>query len=185
MVIAHELAHIQRLDPFVNVFQVCVETLLFYHPAVWWLNTAHSRGARALLRRHGGRALRQRRRIRARAHADGRMAQRTGLGDGRQPRSADRAHRPRAWPEDSRRRNARHRTHGQRPLPDRCTRRRKCTAGNAHPPLAHASSSAQATPKPVSNSVATAGFAEHSDSKALRRAERHSSVDLRPPTSMP
>jgi beta-lactamase regulating signal transducer with metallopeptidase domain/uncharacterized protein YnzC (UPF0291/DUF896 family) len=38
LVIAHELAHIQRLDPFVNVFQVCVETLLFYHPAVWWLN---------------------------------------------------------------------------------------------------------------------------------------------------
>src|ERR1022692_4543854 len=37
-VVAHELAHIQRLDPFVNVFQVCVETLLFYHPAVWWLN---------------------------------------------------------------------------------------------------------------------------------------------------
>jgi len=37
-VIAHELAHIRRLDPFVNVFQVCVETLLFYHPAVWWLN---------------------------------------------------------------------------------------------------------------------------------------------------
>src|SRR5579864_3501783 len=38
VVIAHELAHIQRLDPFVNVFQVCVETLLFYHPAIWWLN---------------------------------------------------------------------------------------------------------------------------------------------------
>src|SRR5580693_8807666 len=38
LVIAHELAHIQRFDPFVNVFQVCVETLLFYHPAVWWLN---------------------------------------------------------------------------------------------------------------------------------------------------
>lgn len=37
-VIAHELAHIQRLDPFVNVFQIGVETLLFYHPAVWWLN---------------------------------------------------------------------------------------------------------------------------------------------------
>jgi len=37
-VIAHELAHIQRLDPFLNVFQVCVETLLFYHPAIWWLN---------------------------------------------------------------------------------------------------------------------------------------------------
>jgi beta-lactamase regulating signal transducer with metallopeptidase domain len=38
LVIAHELAHVQRFDTFVNVFQVCVETLLFYHPAVWWLN---------------------------------------------------------------------------------------------------------------------------------------------------
>lgn len=38
LVIAHELAHIQRFDSFVNLFQVCVETLLFYHPAVWWLN---------------------------------------------------------------------------------------------------------------------------------------------------
>ncbi len=37
-IIAHELAHIRRLDAFVNAFQVCVETLLFYHPAVWWLN---------------------------------------------------------------------------------------------------------------------------------------------------
>jgi beta-lactamase regulating signal transducer with metallopeptidase domain/predicted flap endonuclease-1-like 5' DNA nuclease len=38
LVVAHELAHIQRLDPFVNVFQVVAEALLFYHPAVWWLN---------------------------------------------------------------------------------------------------------------------------------------------------
>ncbi len=38
LVIVHELAHIQRLDPFVNVFQIAVETLLFYHPGVWWLN---------------------------------------------------------------------------------------------------------------------------------------------------
>ena len=37
-VIAHELAHIQRFDAFVNAFQIAVETLLFYHPAVWWLN---------------------------------------------------------------------------------------------------------------------------------------------------
>jgi len=37
-VIAHELAHVQRLDPFVNLFQIAVETLLFYHPAVWWLS---------------------------------------------------------------------------------------------------------------------------------------------------
>jgi len=37
-VVAHELAHIQRFDAFVNVFQIVVETLLFYHPGVWWLN---------------------------------------------------------------------------------------------------------------------------------------------------
>src|ERR1700734_2912794 len=37
-VIAHELAHIRRFDTFVNLFQIAVETLLFYHPAVWWLN---------------------------------------------------------------------------------------------------------------------------------------------------
>src|SRR6266851_5847029 len=35
-VIAHELAHIRRLDCFVNLFQIATETLLFYHPAVWW-----------------------------------------------------------------------------------------------------------------------------------------------------
>ena len=37
-IIAHELAHIRHYDAFVNVFQIGVETLLFYHPAVWWLN---------------------------------------------------------------------------------------------------------------------------------------------------
>jgi beta-lactamase regulating signal transducer with metallopeptidase domain len=37
-IIAHELAHIKRFDSLVNLFQVVVETLLFYHPAVWWLN---------------------------------------------------------------------------------------------------------------------------------------------------
>ena len=37
-VIAHELAHIRRHDFLVNLLQVLVETLLFYHPAVWWLN---------------------------------------------------------------------------------------------------------------------------------------------------
>jgi beta-lactamase regulating signal transducer with metallopeptidase domain len=35
--VAHELAHIQRLDAFVNLFQIAVESLLFYHPAIWWL----------------------------------------------------------------------------------------------------------------------------------------------------
>src|SRR5213595_234646 len=37
-VIAHELAHIRRLDCFVNLFQIATETLLFYHPAVWWMS---------------------------------------------------------------------------------------------------------------------------------------------------
>ena len=37
-VIAHELAHVRRHDFFVNLLQILVETLLFYHPAIWWLN---------------------------------------------------------------------------------------------------------------------------------------------------
>jgi len=37
-VIVHELAHIKRLDCFVNLFQIAVETVLFYHPAVWWVS---------------------------------------------------------------------------------------------------------------------------------------------------
>jgi beta-lactamase regulating signal transducer with metallopeptidase domain len=37
-VLAHELAHIRRWDPWVNALQRVVETLLFYHPAVWWLS---------------------------------------------------------------------------------------------------------------------------------------------------
>jgi beta-lactamase regulating signal transducer with metallopeptidase domain len=35
--LAHELAHIRRHDYLVNLLQTCVETLLFYHPAVWWV----------------------------------------------------------------------------------------------------------------------------------------------------
>jgi beta-lactamase regulating signal transducer with metallopeptidase domain len=35
-VIAHELAHIKRHDYLVNVLQVIVESLFFYHPVVWW-----------------------------------------------------------------------------------------------------------------------------------------------------
>jgi beta-lactamase regulating signal transducer with metallopeptidase domain len=37
-IIAHELAHIKRWDLLVNAFQIGAETLLFYHPAVWWVN---------------------------------------------------------------------------------------------------------------------------------------------------
>jgi cytohesin len=38
-VIAHELAHIRRFDLWINLAQRVIETLLFYHPAVWWLSS--------------------------------------------------------------------------------------------------------------------------------------------------
>jgi beta-lactamase regulating signal transducer with metallopeptidase domain len=38
MILAHELAHIRRNDFFVNLMQAVIETLLFYHPAVWWIS---------------------------------------------------------------------------------------------------------------------------------------------------
>ena len=34
----HELAHIRRSDPLVNALQCVAETVLFYHPAVWWVS---------------------------------------------------------------------------------------------------------------------------------------------------
>jgi beta-lactamase regulating signal transducer with metallopeptidase domain len=37
-VLAHELAHIRRRDYLVNLLQTASETLLFYHPAVWWVS---------------------------------------------------------------------------------------------------------------------------------------------------
>jgi beta-lactamase regulating signal transducer with metallopeptidase domain len=37
-VIAHELAHLRRRDLLINLLQRIAETLLFYHPAVWWLS---------------------------------------------------------------------------------------------------------------------------------------------------
>ncbi len=36
--LAHELAHIRRHDYLVNLVQTAIETLLFYHPAVWWVS---------------------------------------------------------------------------------------------------------------------------------------------------
>lgn len=36
--ILHELAHVRRLDTFANLLLVGVETVLFYHPAVWWVS---------------------------------------------------------------------------------------------------------------------------------------------------
>jgi len=36
--LAHELAHVRRLDYLVNLLQRVVEALLFFHPSVWWLS---------------------------------------------------------------------------------------------------------------------------------------------------
>jgi beta-lactamase regulating signal transducer with metallopeptidase domain len=38
VVLAHELAHVRRADFFWNLVQTLAETLLFFHPAVWWIS---------------------------------------------------------------------------------------------------------------------------------------------------
>jgi cytohesin len=38
-IIAHEMAHIRRFDLWINLGQRVIETLLFYHPAIWWLSS--------------------------------------------------------------------------------------------------------------------------------------------------
>ncbi len=37
-ILAHELAHIRRNDYLVNLLQTAIETVLFYHPGVWWMS---------------------------------------------------------------------------------------------------------------------------------------------------
>ncbi len=37
-VLAHELAHLRRYDHLVNLLQRVIESLLFFHPAVWWVS---------------------------------------------------------------------------------------------------------------------------------------------------
>jgi GWxTD domain-containing protein len=37
-ILAHELAHIRRHDYLINTIQRLVESLLFYHPAAWWIS---------------------------------------------------------------------------------------------------------------------------------------------------
>jgi beta-lactamase regulating signal transducer with metallopeptidase domain len=37
-ILAHELGHIRRHDYLVNLLQAMLETVLFYHPAVWWIS---------------------------------------------------------------------------------------------------------------------------------------------------
>jgi beta-lactamase regulating signal transducer with metallopeptidase domain len=36
--LAHELAHVRRHDYLVNLLQAMLETVLFYHPGVWWVS---------------------------------------------------------------------------------------------------------------------------------------------------
>ncbi|MGH8211888.1 MAG: TonB family protein [Rhodanobacteraceae bacterium] len=38
LILAHELCHVRRWDYLVNLVQVVLETLLFYHPVVHWLS---------------------------------------------------------------------------------------------------------------------------------------------------
>ncbi|HEX4039743.1 MAG TPA: M56 family metallopeptidase [Acidobacteriaceae bacterium] len=38
VVLSHELAHIRRRDYLWNILQTVVETLFFFHPAVWWIS---------------------------------------------------------------------------------------------------------------------------------------------------
>lgn len=38
LILLHELAHIRRHDYLINLFQTIIETILFYHPAVWWVS---------------------------------------------------------------------------------------------------------------------------------------------------
>ena len=37
-ILAHELAHIRRHDYLINLLQMLLETLFFYHPAIWWIS---------------------------------------------------------------------------------------------------------------------------------------------------
>lgn len=36
-IIAHELAHLRRYDFILNVVQLFIESIFYYHPAIWWL----------------------------------------------------------------------------------------------------------------------------------------------------
>jgi beta-lactamase regulating signal transducer with metallopeptidase domain len=38
MALLHELAHVRRCDNLVNLVQRVIESLLFFHPAVWWVS---------------------------------------------------------------------------------------------------------------------------------------------------
>lgn len=38
IVLQHELAHIKRNDFIINIFQIFIETIFFFHPATWWIS---------------------------------------------------------------------------------------------------------------------------------------------------
>ncbi|MBI9053085.1 MAG: M56 family metallopeptidase [Bacteroidales bacterium] len=38
-IVAHELAHIRRNDYIINVLQTIIETVFFFHPAVWYISS--------------------------------------------------------------------------------------------------------------------------------------------------
>lgn len=132
-VIAHELAHIRRYDPFVNVFQVGVETLLFYHPAVWWLNKRiraereHCCDETAVTL--CGNAVEYARALTL--MEEWRSAPVFAMAANRGPAHGTR--RSRARPEDDEFRNPQHWADRQRSLPDSGADRGKCPAGNSEP----------------------------------------------------
>lgn len=37
-ILAHELAHVRRHDYLINIMQTLIETIFFYHPAIWWVS---------------------------------------------------------------------------------------------------------------------------------------------------
>jgi ankyrin repeat protein/beta-lactamase regulating signal transducer with metallopeptidase domain len=37
-IVAHELSHVARFDPAVNVLQVAAQAIYWFHPFVWWMN---------------------------------------------------------------------------------------------------------------------------------------------------
>ena len=38
LILAHEFAHWKRRDAWANALQLALETLFFYHPAIWWMS---------------------------------------------------------------------------------------------------------------------------------------------------
>jgi len=61
--LAHELAHVRRLDYLVNLLQSGIEALLFFHPVVWWLSSRMRREREQVADELAARALGEPRRL--------------------------------------------------------------------------------------------------------------------------